>query len=191
MLPSMNTEISSAKFDAKRDEYIDRLRPLFLPADPVSKDIIRYFASLLRVLGMEDHGWDPYEESRAMLNDINGFFKFELPEADYKQPQRTTWRLGLLLYSHVVEMDAPYEVITNLLRFQLGKGYSPSPFFDFLAEGEKKAFRKRDIIPGRKIEIIQELSKQLKLDADDRIQGPLAEQFGIVLSTHERRCRHV
>src|SRR6266446_3347415 len=102
---------TSAFFDLKRDEYIDRLRPLFLPTDPASNDIIRYFASLLRVLGMEDRGWDPYAESRAMLNDINGLFKLELPAAHFKQPDKTPWRIGLLLYSHIVEMDAPYEVI--------------------------------------------------------------------------------
>lgn len=46
-------------FYVKRDGYIDLLEPLFLPADPISNDIIRYLAALLRVLGMEDKGWDP------------------------------------------------------------------------------------------------------------------------------------
>src|SRR5262245_34615401 len=171
-MQSMTTDAPTAKFEAKRDEYIDRLRPLFLPDDPVSKDIIRYFASLLRVLGMEDRGWDPYEESRSVLDDINGFFKLELPEEHYKHPGKTTWRIGLLLYSHIVEMDAPYEVLTNLLRFQRGKGYSPNPFFDFLSDREKKAFRKRDLATGRKIEIIKQLSTELKLDA-----GTIFDEF--------------
>ncbi|MDA1089718.1 MAG: hypothetical protein O3A85_05330 [Proteobacteria bacterium] len=93
------------QFQVKRDKYIEILKPLFLPNDPVSNDIIRYFASLLRVLGMVDRGWDPYVESRAVLNDINGFFKVELPEAIFHYPDQTTWRLGLLLYSHIVPMD--------------------------------------------------------------------------------------
>lgn len=46
-------------FTQKRDNYIERLEPIFLPPDPISNDIIRYFASLLRVVGMEDRGWDP------------------------------------------------------------------------------------------------------------------------------------
>lgn len=192
----MTTDAPTAKFEAKREEYIDRLRPLFLPDDPVSKDIIRYFASLLRVLGMEDRGWDPYEESRAMLDDINGFFKLELPEAHYKQPDKTTWRIGLLLYSHTVEMDAPYEVITNLLRFKLGKGYNPSPFFDFLSEREKKAFRKRDLTTGRKIEIIKQLSTELKLDAgsifdefyNNRLRNAIAHS-DFILTSDDFRCR--
>jgi hypothetical protein len=73
------------------------------------------------------------------------------------------WRLGLLLYAHILEMDAPYEVVTNLLRFQLGKGYSPNPYFDLITEKEKKNFAKSGIRTGRKIEIIKALSKEAGL----------------------------
>jgi hypothetical protein len=45
---------ASTPFDIRRDHYIEILKPIFLPEDPVSHDIIRYFASLLRVLGTED-----------------------------------------------------------------------------------------------------------------------------------------
>ena len=114
-------------FYVKRDGYIDLLEPLFFPADPTSNDIIRYFAALLRVLGMEDKGWDPYAESRATLEDLNGFFKVEMPKKWFRKPDETHWRLGLLLYTHIVEMDAPYEVMLNLLRFRIGDGYSPNP----------------------------------------------------------------
>lgn len=183
-------------FDRKRDSYVERLRPLFLPDDPISNDIIRYFASLLRVLGMEDRGWDPYAESRAMLEDINGLFKLELPEARFKEPDKTTWRIGLLLYSHIVEMDAPYEVITNLLRFQLGKGYSPNPFFNLLTPDEQKAFKKRGITNTRKIEIIKQLSTELKLDVgtifDDFYNSRLRNAFShsdYILTDEDFRCR--
>lgn len=50
-------------FQGHRDRFIKVLEPLFLPDDPVSNDIIRYFASLLRVLGMEDKGWDPMQKA--------------------------------------------------------------------------------------------------------------------------------
>lgn len=153
------TEIETS-YKRKREQYIELFRPLFLPADPVSNDIVRYFATLLRVLGTEDHGWDPYEESRAMLEDINGFFSVLLPAEHFNNPERTHWRLGLILYSHIVEMDAPYEVIANLLRFKLGKGYSPNPFFQFLTDPEKKRIHKKGILTVRKIEIIKKLSDE-------------------------------
>lgn len=57
--------------EADRDRYIKALTPLFFPKDPISHDIVRYFASLLRIVGMEDAGWDPHLESRALLEDLN------------------------------------------------------------------------------------------------------------------------
>lgn len=153
-----------AIFNGHRDRYIQVLKPLFLPADPAGNDIVRYFASLLRVLGMEDKGWDPYAESRNILNDLNRLMKIKLPKKRFPDGERTVWRLGLLLYSHIVEMDAPYEVILNLLRFQLGKGYSPNPFYDLLTEKEKKKFATSGIRTGRKIELIKALSKEAGLE---------------------------
>lgn len=41
----MQSEIPTL-FDLNRDKYIDRLKPLFMPVDQVSNDIVRYFASL-------------------------------------------------------------------------------------------------------------------------------------------------
>ncbi len=160
-----------AVFEGHRDRFIKILEPLFLPDDPVSYDIIRYFASLLRVLGMEDKGWDPYAESRKILDDLNRLMKLELPKDRFPDGW-TSWRLGLLLYSHIVEMDAPYEVITNLLRFRLGKGYSPNPYFDLLTEKEQKNFAKNGIRTGRKIELIKALSKGAGLSV-----GELYDEF--------------
>jgi|GEM_PF-6557407 len=59
--------------EATRQKYIEAMAPLFLPADPVSNDIIKYFASLLRIVGMEDKGWDPYLESRARRSRVLQF----------------------------------------------------------------------------------------------------------------------
>lgn len=158
----MNESDPESVFEGHRNRFIKALEPLFLPQDPVSNDIIRYFASLLRVLGMEDKGWDPHTESRNILNDLNRLMKLDLTEDQFPDGW-TSWRLGLLLYSHIVEMNAPYEVIINLLRFRLGKGYSPNPYFDLLTEKEKKNFTKYGIRTGRKIELIKELSREAGL----------------------------
>ena len=157
------SEETGRTYDAKREKYIEILKPLFLPEDPVSHDIINYFASLLRVSGWEAGGWDPYAESRATLGDLNSLFEIDLPIDRFPDTNATHWRIGLLFYSHVVEMDAPYEVLTNLLRFRLGRGYSPNPFHEFLTERDKKSFGKRSISTGRKIEIIQEMATEAGL----------------------------
>lgn len=190
------TVADDAVFRAKREDYIKRLKPVFLPADPVKNDIICYFASLLRVLGIEDGGWDPYAESRGVLNDINAFFKVELPKEHFREPDKTPWRLGLLLYSHIVEMDAPYEVLTNLLRFQLGKGYSPNPFFALLTEKEQRSYARRGISTGRKIEIIKLLSSELDFDVggifdefyDNQLRNAIAHS-DYIIADDDFRCR--
>ncbi|MEQ8656778.1 MAG: hypothetical protein RIC24_05660 [Hyphomicrobiales bacterium] len=183
-------------FYVKRDRYIDLLEPLFLPADPVSNDIIKYFAALLRVLGMEDKGWDPYAESRATLDDLNGFFKVKMPRKWFRKPDQTHWRLGLLLYTHIVEMDAPYEVIMNLLRFRIGDGFSPNPFFNYLSSKEQKSFSRRGITTGQKIKIIKLLSDKADLSVgaifddyyDNRLRNAISHS-DYILTENGFRCR--
>lgn len=48
--------MTNEEIEVIRQRYIDYLEPLFFPEDPVSNDIVKYFASLLRIVGMEDRG---------------------------------------------------------------------------------------------------------------------------------------
>jgi hypothetical protein len=157
-------DVGEIKREAIRDRYVPLMAPLFFPDDPTKPDIIQLFASLLRVVGMEDKGWDPYAESRAVLEDLNHLMQVKLPAKKFKDRERTNWRLGLLFYSHIVEMSAPYEVLTNLLRFRLGKGYHPNPYYEFLTPDERKRFKRSGLFPKKKIEIIQALSKEAGLE---------------------------
>lgn len=158
------TDPGEAKREAIRDRYVPLMAPLFFPDDPTKPDIIQLFASLLRVVGMEDKGWDPYAESRSVLTDLNALMQMKLPAKLFENRELTSWRLGLLFYSHIVEMSAPYEVLTNLLRFRLGKGYHPNPYYEFLSENDRKRFRRSGLFPKQKIEIIQSLSKEAGLE---------------------------
>ena len=106
---------------------------------------------------MEDKGWDPYAESRAIVEDLNALMQIKLPKGRFLD-DLTVWRLGLTLYNHIIEMSAPYEVIANLLRFQLQEGYSPNPFFKFMTAEEKKKFKRGALYPKQKINIIRKLS---------------------------------
>ena len=177
-----------------RERYIKTLTPLFLPDDPVSNDIVRYFASLLRIVGMEDAGWDPHLESRALLEDLNSLLQLDLPEERFPDSNLTSWRLGLLFYSHIVEMDAPYEVLTNLLRFRVGKGYSPNPYYMFLSEKERK--RPSRISPKRKIEIIRQLGQEASISVaelfdefyDSNLRNAISHSDFILTAEHFR-CR--
>jgi hypothetical protein len=120
-------------------------------------------------LEQKDKGWDPYLESRAVLDDLYALAKLNLPKDKFSDPNLTGCRLALLFYNHIVEMDAPYEVLANLLRFRLGKGYSPNPWYDFLTESEKKRFRRSGLFPPQKIKILKVLSAEAGLDATGAI----------------------
>jgi hypothetical protein len=177
-----------------KEKYIQIMKPLFFPDDPVSNDIVNYFSSLLRICGMEDKGWDPYLESRNMLNDLNGILQTDLPEDKFPDAGLTKWRIALIFYSHIVEMDAPYEVLMNLLRFKLQKNYSPNPFFEFLNDKQKKNFR--GLYPKQKIELIEQLTNQAGLEVrvifDDFYNGKLRNAIShsdYILTEDEFRCR--
>lgn len=159
----MNDEL----FIKTRDRYASVMEKLFFPSNPAKYDIVSFFASLLRVTGMEDNGWDPYAESKGLLYDVNNIFKLELPKDRFPNPDLTSWRMGLFMYSHILEMDAPYEVITNLMRYQLGHGYSPNPYYKFLNSDGRKKFKARGLYPLDKISIIKQLDKELKTGISD------------------------
>jgi hypothetical protein len=190
--------MNDEEVEATRQKYINILTPVFLPENPTSNDIVNYFASLLRIVGMEDKGWDPHLESRAILEDLNSIMQVDLPEEKFPDKDSTIWRIGLLMYSHMVEMDAPYEVLANLLRFRLGLGYSPNPFFQFLKNSkEKKQSKSRGLSPSKKIEIIKTLSN----DADIAV-GDIFDEFynsklrnaishsDYIITDEEFRCRN-
>lgn len=188
--------LTKNEIEAIRDRYIKTLTPLFLPDDPISHDIIRYFASLLRIVGMEDAGWDPHLESRALLEDVNSLLQIEFPEDRFPNRDLTTWRLGQLFYSHIVEMDAPYEVLTNLLRFRLGKGYGHNPYYMFFSSKEKKQYENSRISPRRKIEILRTLGNEAGIPVaelfdefyDSNLRNAISHS-DFILTSEDFRCR--
>ena len=144
-----------------RERYVEILTPVFCPQLREGDDPLNYYASLLRILGMEDAGWDPYSESRALLHDLNRLLYAKLPEQAFSDASATRWRLGLLHYGHIVEMDAPYDVLVNLLRFQLQQGYSPYPFISLPNSAGQMHVGKTRVSVSRKIKTISRMSQQL------------------------------
>lgn len=183
---------AEADYRALSDEYVKALVPIFLPSDPTKPDILDYFGALLRVGGMEDAGWDPYAESRIFLQEIFDLTQIELPDDKFPDADKSTIRLGLLFYNHVVEMDATYEVLANLLRFQLDLGYAFNPFFDFLTKKQKIAYPKRGIYPDQKIKIVCELAERAGIDLhsifdsfyDNALRNAVAHSSFVITDEH-------
>jgi hypothetical protein len=97
------------------------LEDLFVRAR--DRDEFEYASALLRIRGMQDAGWDPLEESGALVSDLLSLL--DAPLEGY-----TKIRLGLLLYSHITEVDAIYVMVVNLIEITAGERYSFDPFQD-------------------------------------------------------------
>jgi hypothetical protein len=155
------------------EHYGGILAPVFAPA---GVDPFEYACSLLRVGGLEDAGWDALRESREVLDDLRHLTVMELPSQQLEDANATRWRLGLLSYVHMVEMDAPYHVLANLLRVRSGMRYVIDPFGPWLeqkrVEQQEKKERKKGkkvrdrwprgqlLFPHQKIDVIRDLAAE-------------------------------
>ncbi len=146
--------------------YANILKAIF---EPINENLFEYAFTLLRVGGLEDQGWDPMMESREIFDDINILTQMDLEKEEFKEPEKTKWRFGLLGYVHLIEMDAPYNLIANLLRVAVGKKYLWDPFWHI---GERKVKGKKHdylrkgppaIYPTEKITEIKKLAKEAKV----------------------------
>jgi hypothetical protein len=161
----MNTRTIDLTEPVKR--YTDLLRDLF---DSSKLDPFEYACALLRVGGLEDAGWDPLAESKAVFEDIVKLTQLELDQNVFADVEKTKLRLMLLAYAHLVEMDAPYNVIANLLRVRNGERYTWDPFWDIREKKKGKRKQVMDLIKGpvpvypvEKIERIKTLASQVGL----------------------------
>jgi hypothetical protein len=93
--------------------------------------------TLLRVSGLEDAGWDPFEESEQAFNDYNWHLKAESEELSDK----SQWRVGLLMYCQACEMSAVHSTLGNLLRIHLNQPYHLNPLGSLGRADKKRLFK--------------------------------------------------
>lgn len=120
--------MTEAESQSDYDRYTQELVPLF---KLLEVDLFPLVCSLLRVGGKMDHGMDSLEESREVLNDLVQLNQLSLPSNLFADMNKTHWRLHLLSYIHLIEMNAPYHMITNLLRIRCGLPYTFTPFREY------------------------------------------------------------
>ena len=126
----MTSEESNQTADAidsnrssKRDEIIIYLDTVFRKALEIAPfDVL---CTVLRVSGMQDAGWDPFEESTQASDDLNWL----LTKAHERSP-KAAWRVALLYYCQLVEMSAAHDILANLLRILNGEPFIIQPFHD-------------------------------------------------------------
>jgi hypothetical protein len=115
---------------------------------------------------MQDAGWDALLESQEFLDDIIALTQLELPAKPFKDPEKTRWRLALISYAHLTEMDVPYHILANLLRIRSHMTYVLNPFEEISARKRKKKekfsflYRPPPPSPKLKIKQIKKLAEQ-------------------------------
>lgn len=131
--------------------------------------LFEFVCVLLRASGIHAAEWDPWQESRGTLDDLQRLASLDLVELGFPEPERTRVRLSLLSYCHITEMDFPYSLVANLLRLRLGKKYHVNPFRALAVPmGKKKEGPFRELrlpSPGKKIGYIKQLAQEAGLPA--------------------------
>ena len=162
------------------ERYQAILMPLF---NPQGIDVFQFACSLIRVGGMQSAGWDPLEESIETLDDLTKLMQLELEPGQFKDCLKTRWRLFLISYVHLVEMDAPYDILANLLRVRLQLPSIYDPFREFVGtqakNREKKSKPHPSSAPVSSMSPAQKISatKQLTIRAGLPAIGDLFDQF--------------
>lgn len=152
------------------NNYTKVLRGLF---EPQSVSIYEYACALLRVGGLETEGWDPLVESKEVFQDTFTLSQINLDKYTFSDKEKTKVRLMLWGYAHLLEMDAPYSVIANLLEIRNGGKYSWDPFWGIRLKKKNNMKKQREVVdlvkgpipvfPAEKIGRIKALSKKANI----------------------------
>jgi hypothetical protein len=147
--------------------------------------------SVLRVGGMSDANWDPFEESRKAFDDFNWILEKSLAE----RTEDCSRRISLLMYCQAVEMTAPHEILTNLLRCVLKGNYVVSPFRHLGRKSKQKLFSWIPPSAKQKFQEIKDLASRAgetelieKIDSffDDKIRNAFSHSDYILTDKYFR-----
>jgi len=113
--------------------------------------------TVLRVSGLQDANWDPFEESIAEIEDFNRL----MAKAKNEENKKTVIRIALLMYCQLIEMTVPHEMIMNLLRCLAKEPYIMKPFSELVKRIKKTSFRSIPPSASRKFQKIREKAELL------------------------------
>jgi len=108
-----------------------------------------------------------------VFQDVISLSKLSLGKGHFFDEEKTKVRLMLWGYAHLIEMDAPYSVIANLVRIRNHGQYRWDPFWDIREKKKNRQRKSRDIVdiirgtipvfPAEKIGRIKSLSSKANI----------------------------
>lgn len=102
-------------------KHLNNLDPLFIKAK--EKCEFEFILTLFRTRGVEDPGWDSYENTREVFRCIS---KLKNKVSDFDRIRH----IYLWLYGHIIEASEPYEILANLINVISARRYSIENFPD-------------------------------------------------------------
>ncbi|MHC4276892.1 MAG: hypothetical protein ACYSTI_06140 [Planctomycetota bacterium] len=114
------------------DSYFDSLFQRAFKTGPFD-----FLCTIVRVGGMSDTNWDPFEESLGAFKD----FRWLLRKTLSHRTKKAATRVALLIYCQAVEMTAVHEMLANLLRCVAEKPYVISAFGHLIKRKKKSAWK--------------------------------------------------
>ena len=156
-------------FQSTRQRHYEIVLKDLFDAEPhmESHRLFQFVCTLVRAGGLELGGFDPWYESKAIIEDLRNLALIELPSDRFPDPQKTRIRLALLAYCTLTEMDLPYMLVANLLRLRIGNKYHVDPFHDLAQRRPlKKSQAFGTVVPPtakQKLKRISELAKQANM----------------------------
>lgn len=136
--------------------YLNVLDPLFMKAKGSSE--FEFIFTLLRVRGMQDAGWDPYETSVRAIPLIQNL-------ASEAKTYDAAKHLELWMYGHIVEAAEPFEILTNLIGVIKGERFKTDCYP--LPTGRRNPFS-----PGEKLSRLRESAESIGFQS---ITDPFSE----------------
>lgn len=130
-------------------KYSMCLGPLFEKAR--SKSEFEFICTLLRVRGVQDAGWDPWD---TILKIFDSLTRSAKRIRDF-QTQR---HLFLWLYGHIVEASEPYEIVANLITIIDGGRFNINNFPD-----TQRGKYKKPQSPSEKIDKLVKIANKINM----------------------------
>ncbi|MCJ7804216.1 hypothetical protein MUP35_00575 [Patescibacteria group bacterium] len=124
------------------------MKPLFDKAQ--NKSDFQFIFTLLRFMGIQGPGEDPYENSLETID--------ALMEIEKKIEGRAKLNVFLWVYGHIIESSEPYEIIANLLHVCAGETYRT---FNYPYKKTNYGYRPQS--PTAKINHLEKLAEVVKM----------------------------
>ncbi len=130
----LNLKVVDRKKEAY-EKYYKYLKGLFKLA--LKEQPVQFLYNVLQVTGMHYGHWDPTYEIYDFFKDFN---KLLAEETQTNPKGKRTYRIGLLMYCHAVEMSLPWQFLANTLRIINNEPYTIDPFMGLGRKIKKTLF---------------------------------------------------